>query len=62
MSLINTVINHKYLQFNNEYYKQEDGLAIGAPALAILSKIFIQHLEHTHISNILKKDHIIDYS
>jgi hypothetical protein len=61
VTLINTIINHNYLQFNNEYYKQKDGLAVGAPTSAILAEIFIQHLVHTHISNILRK-HIIDYS
>jgi hypothetical protein len=39
MTLRNTIINHSYLQFNNEYYKQEDGLAMGAPTSAVLAKI-----------------------
>jgi hypothetical protein len=32
-----------------------------APTPAILVEIFIQHLEHTSIINILKKRNIIDY-
>jgi hypothetical protein len=61
MTLINTITNHNYLQFNNEYYKYEDGLVMGAPTSANLAETFIQHLGHTHIYNILIK-HIIDYS
>jgi hypothetical protein len=55
MILINTIINQNYLQFNNQYYKQDDRLAMGAPTSAILAEIFIQHLKHTSITNILKK-------
>jgi hypothetical protein len=43
-----------YSQFNNQYYKQEDGLAMGVPTSAIPAEILIQYLEHTSIINILK--------
>jgi hypothetical protein len=32
-----------------------------SPTSPILAEIFIQHLEHNHIANILKRHHIIDY-
>jgi hypothetical protein len=32
-----------------------------SPISAILAEIFIQHLEHNHIANILQRHHIIDY-
>jgi hypothetical protein len=54
MILINTVIDQNYLQFNNQYYKQDEGLAVGAPTSGFLAEIFIQYLEHTNIINILK--------
>jgi hypothetical protein len=34
---------------------------MGAPTSVILAEIFIQHLEHTTVFNILMKHHIIDY-
>jgi hypothetical protein len=34
---------------------------MGAPTSANIAKIFIQHLEHTKIIEILKEHHIIDY-
>jgi glycerol-3-phosphate cytidylyltransferase-like family protein len=61
MTLTHTIINQNYLQFNNQYYKQDSGLAMGAPTSAFLAEIFFQHLEHTKIINILNKYHIIDY-
>jgi hypothetical protein len=60
MTLIHTITNQNYLQFNNQHYKQDDGLAMGALTSAILAETFIQHLEHTKIINILKK-YIIEY-
>jgi hypothetical protein len=47
--------------YNNEYYQQTDGLAMGAPTSAIIAEIFIQQLEHTMIIEILRKHYIIDY-
>jgi hypothetical protein len=32
-----------------------------APTSALLAEVFIQHLEHTEIMNILQKSQIIDY-
>jgi hypothetical protein len=34
---------------------------MGAPTSAILAQVFIQHLEHTEIINILQKSQITDY-
>jgi hypothetical protein len=58
---INTTLNQNYIQFDNEYYRQNDGLAMGAPTSAVITEIFIQHLEHTKIIEILKEHHFIDY-
>jgi hypothetical protein len=40
-----------YFQFDQQYYKQTKGLAMGAPTSAILAEKFIQHMEDKHISN-----------
>jgi hypothetical protein len=60
-TLLKATLEQNYLQFNNEFYKQNDGLAVGVPTSAILAKIFIQYLEHTKIIKILNEHHVIDY-
>jgi hypothetical protein len=55
LNLTNTILEQNCIQFNNHFYKQHDGLAMGAPTSAILTEIFIQFLEHTVIYKILKK-------
>lgn len=49
------------LQFNRQFFKQNEGPAMGAPTSVILAETFIQYLEHTVISKILNKHQNIDY-
>jgi hypothetical protein len=48
-NIINIIIEQNYFQFNNKYYKQKEGLAMGAPSSAILSEIYLQYIEHSHV-------------
>jgi hypothetical protein len=50
VTLLNTVLEQNYLQFNDQFYKQNQGLVMGAPTSAILAETFIQYLEHTKSS------------
>jgi hypothetical protein len=59
-TLLNT-IEQNHLQFNNQFYKQDEDLAIGVPISAVLAETFIQYLEHTKIIRILNKHQIVDY-
>jgi hypothetical protein len=59
--MLNTVLEQNHIQFNNQYYKQNDGLAMGIPTSAILAEVFIQNLEHTKITIILKEQHMANY-
>jgi hypothetical protein len=61
LNLLNFILEQNYFQFKNKFYKQNDGLAMGAPTSAILADTVIQYLEHKIISQILKKHQIIDY-
>jgi hypothetical protein len=54
-NLINIIIEQNYFQFNNKYYKQKEGLAMGAPTSAILSETYLQYIENTCIYKILQK-------
>jgi hypothetical protein len=60
MSLVKIILNQNYFQ-HNQIFKQQDGLAMGAPTSAILSEIFMQHLEHNSIQEVLQKHNIVDY-
>jgi hypothetical protein len=42
--ILDMILEQNYLQFNNQFFKQDEGLTIGAPTLAILAETFIQHL------------------
>jgi hypothetical protein len=49
------------LQFKQKYFKQTDGLALGAPTSAILAEAYIQNMEHKQIYAILTKRQIIGH-
>lgn len=55
------MLEQNYFQVDQDYYKQNDGLAMGAPTSAILAETYIQYIEHTQIYPILKKKQIIAY-
>ena len=56
-----TVLEQNYFTFQNINYSQSTGLAMGASSSAVLSEIYLQHLEHTKIVDILKQHDIIGY-
>jgi hypothetical protein len=59
--LLNTIFEHNYMQFNDQFYKHDEDLAMGAPTSAILAETFIQHLEHNKLIGILNKHQNINY-
>jgi hypothetical protein len=52
IKITSTILEQNYFTFQNLNYSQVTGLAMGAPFSAILSKVYLQHLEHTKIFNI----------
>jgi hypothetical protein len=60
-TLLNNILEHNYMQFNDQFYSQNEGLAMGAQTSAALAETFIQYLEHTKIIKILDKYQILDY-
>ena len=40
---------------------QHDGLAMGAPSSGLITEIFLQHIEHSHLTNLTQKHKIINY-
>lgn len=58
---LNTIVKQNCIQFQNQYYRQNDGLTMGHPTSGMLAEIVVQYLEHNTIFSILMKHHIIDY-
>jgi hypothetical protein len=54
-------MEQNYFQFDQDHYKQTNGLAIGAPTSSILAETYIQHIQHTQIYPILIQQQIIAY-
>jgi hypothetical protein len=59
--ILEIIMEQNYFQFNQEYYKQIDGLAMGAPMSSILVEIYVQNMEHTDISHPKQTKQIIAY-
>jgi hypothetical protein len=47
--ILESGIEQNYFKFELKYYKQTDGLAMGAPKSAILAEAYIQNVEHKSI-------------
>lgn len=43
--LVDTVLKQNFFQFNNKFYSQQSGLAMGSPLSPLLSEIFMSNLE-----------------
>ena len=61
IKIIRTVIEQNYFTFQNQNYFQKTGLALGAPSSAVLSEVYLQHLEHTEIIKIITQHNILGY-
>ena len=59
--LCDTILKQNYFEFQDTFYFQTQGLAMGAPTSSILSEIFLQYIEYTEICNIIKQHNIIGY-
>jgi glutamine synthetase type III len=55
LHILQTVTEQNCFQFDQQYYKQTEGLAMGAPTLSVLAEAHMQHMEHKQIYPILKK-------
>jgi hypothetical protein len=56
-----TVILQNYFKFSNDYYKREEGLAMGTQSSTIIAEIYLQFLEQNNIYDTLIKHKIIGY-
>ena len=49
MQLLKTILKQNYFSYDNEYFMQEDGLAMGSPLSGILADLYLNHLSLIHI-------------
>ena len=58
------ILKQNYFTYNNQYFHQEDGLAMGSPISCFLAEIYMNHFENRHIfnNNNTYKNYIIFYS
>jgi hypothetical protein len=60
-SLVKIVLEQNYFQFDNDFYSQEIGLAMGSPTSSIFSESYLQYKECMDIFDILKRNNVIEY-
>ena len=49
LDLYKTITQQNYCRHNDITVTQTDGLAMGAPSSSIISEIFLEHTQHTHL-------------
>jgi hypothetical protein len=59
--LSQATIEQNYFQFEDNYYSQESGLAMGSPMSSIFSEIYLLYMENTAIYDILLHNNIPGY-
>lgn len=64
IQLLETILSQNYFLFNNQYYIQEGGLAMGSPLSGLLADIYLNYYENTYVLSDHNKfkDNIIFYT
>ena len=50
LDLLSILLRTTYFKFNDQFYQQTDGAAVGGPTSAFVSEIYMQALEMTAIT------------
>ena len=56
-----TISEQNYFTHKDQIIIQHDGLAMGAPFSGLISEMFLQHIEHSHLTHLTRKHKIINY-
>ena len=54
------ISRQNYFSHNQDLLSQRDGLAMGAPSSGLIAELFLQHMEHTHLTHLSHKHGIFD--
>jgi hypothetical protein len=61
INITHTILRQNYFQSQSNFYIQKPGLAVGAPTSPIFSEVFLEHIEHKAIYDILIRNKIFRY-
>jgi hypothetical protein len=61
MKWFDTITSQNYFTHNGNIQIQNDGLVMYAPSSGLISKLFLQQMEHLHLAHLTTKLKIIDY-
>jgi hypothetical protein len=59
VKITRTVIEQNNFTSQNQNYFQNTGLAMGAPSSAVLSEVYLQHIEHIEIIKIITQHNVL---
>lgn len=51
LNLTRICMEQNYFRFNNQYYRQKEGLAMGSPLSPLMADIFMDYFERKHLVN-----------
>jgi len=55
------ITKENYFTHGDRVFTQTDGFAMGAPSTGIISEIFLQHFEHSHLPPLAQKHKLVNY-
>ena len=58
MHLTELCLRSTYFQFENQFYEQTDGAAMGSPLSPIVANLFMEHIEEKDITSSPFKPHL----
>jgi hypothetical protein len=61
MNWYDTITSQNYFTHNGSTLIQQDGLAMGVPSSGLISEVFLQQIEHLHLTHLQTKLKITEY-
>jgi len=59
--LLKIIIEQNYFQYNDQFFKPKNGIAMGLPISGMIAEIYLQHIEELHIKHWIESKEIIYY-
>ena len=61
IQLLNIIIEQNYFQYNNQFFRPENGIAMGSPISGTLTEIYLQLIEELYIKHWTESQEIVYY-
>jgi len=62
ITLMEVILQQNYFSFQNNLYQPEKGVSIWFPISSTVAEIFLQHIENTHLKQLLDTKNIVFYT